>query len=131
MLLVAQRVMSTRHRVQGVNTYRYRHGSGSWPADPRVMLDDPSKTLERKDVHLRPGGNRVVSFLDVAAPDGVLLGELLDRLNELKSQAPPLEFPLERVLGPCAVRFAVEGRILPFWRGELEDLIQHLMVVIT
>ncbi len=45
MLLVAQRVISTTRRVQGVNAYRYRHGRDPWPADPRVMLDHPSKTL--------------------------------------------------------------------------------------
>jgi len=131
MLLVAQRVISTRHRVQGVNCYRYRHGAVSWPTDPRVMLDDPRKALERKDVHLRPGGNRVISFLDVAAPETALPGEILERLNEFKSQDPPREFPVERVLGACAVRFGIEGRVLPFWRGELEDLIQRLIATVA
>ncbi len=130
MLLVAQRVISTARRVQGINAYRYRHGRDPWPTDPRVMLDDPSKTLERKNVHLRPGGNRVISFLDVAAPDDAVPGEILDRLNELKIQDPPPEFPMERVLGRCAIRLGLEGRMLPFWRRELEDLIQHMIGIV-
>lgn len=128
MLLVAQRVISPTHKVQGVNAYRYRHRLAQWPSDPLVLFDDPGKVLERKTVHLRPGGNRITSYLDVAAPDDIPLGELLDRLNEFKIKDPPPEFPVEYVLGRCAVRFGLEERMLPFWRGEVEDLIQHLIV---
>ena len=131
MLLVAQRVISTARRVQGVNAYRYRHGCESWPSDPRIMLDDPSKMLQRKNVHLRPGGNRVISFLDVAVPDDAIPGEILERLNELKVQSPPPEFPVEHVLGRCAVRFGLEGRMILCWRGELEDLIQHIVGIVV
>ena len=131
MLLVAQRVISTARRVQGVNAYRYRHVRDPWPTDPHVMLEDPRKTQERKDVHLRPGGNRVISFLDVAAPDDAVLSEILERLNEFKVQSPPPEFPMERVLGRGAVRFGLEGRMILFWRGELEELIHHVIGIVA
>jgi hypothetical protein len=131
MLLVAQRVISTTRRVQGVNVYRYRHSRLGWPADPRVMLDEPGKTLEKKDVSLRPGRNRIVSFLDVVAPDDAMPGEILGELRQLRAQAPPPELPAERVLGRCAVRWGLEERMLPFWRGELEDLIQHLIGIVA
>src|SRR5262245_27279680 len=130
MLLVAQRVISTAHRVQGVNVYRYSHDRTSWPADPRLMLDDPSKSLEKKEVSLRPGRNRIVSYLDVVAPDGTAPGEILGELRQLTAHAPPPELPAERVLGRCAVRWSLEERMLPFWRGELEDLIQHLIGIL-
>jgi hypothetical protein len=131
MLLVAQRVISMAHPVQGVNTYRYGHGRHPWPGDPRVMLNEPVKILERKEVNLRPGGNRVISYLDVAAPDDALPGEIIGELQQLKTEAPPPEFPAERVLGRCAVRFGLEERMLPFWRGELEDLILCLMGIVA
>lgn len=63
MLLVARRVVSTAHKVQGVNACRYHHRLESWPFDPRSMFEDPNKSMGRRSVQLRPGGNRVIDFL--------------------------------------------------------------------
>ncbi len=128
MLLVAQRVVSVVHRIQGVNSYRYIHGNIQWPTDPAALFDDPNKVLARKSIQLRPGGNRVISFLDVAAPDDTDVADLFRVLNEFLSQPQPSEFPVCQVSGPCALRFAIGENMVPAWRDEIEELIQHLLI---
>jgi len=128
MLLVAQRVVSRAHRVQGINSYRYRHEATPWPADPRTMFDAPNRMLVRKSVQLRPGGNRVLSFLDVAAPEEIGTDELLCRLKEFLNEPQPLEFPVTRVFDRCAVRLGLEQGLVPTWRGECEDLARFLII---
>ena len=128
MLLVAQRVVSVAHKIQGVNAYRYSHRYSRWPTDPTILFDDPNKMLARKRIQLRPGGNRVISFLDVVAPDDMDVADLVHVLNEFSGQPQPPVFPVCKVSGPCAVRFAIGENIIPAWRDEIEDLIKHLLI---
>ena len=66
----------TAHRVQnaagleGVNAFVHRHGDCSWPVDASRMPEENPGVLAMQRIELPPGGNAVVSYLDVLAPDG-------------------------------------------------------------
>ena len=95
MLLVAQRVVSPE-RIQGINAYRYRHGDAPWPDDARPLLDDAAATLERTSVQLRPGGNRILSYLDIVAPDAASLDSVAGSVATFARGPAPAEPKSER-----------------------------------
>ena len=72
MLLTAQRVVSPLSRARGVNVYLYLHGSFVWDRVPNEFLPEANPgELVAQWIQLAPGGNRVISFLDVVAPDDI------------------------------------------------------------
>lgn len=68
MYLTAQRVISPSSEI-GINGFLYEHGTVAWETPP-----DPTSESVGKLVHslitVPPGSNRVVSFVDIVAPDG-------------------------------------------------------------
>ena len=128
MLLVAQRVVSSG-KVQGINAYRYRHGGILWPDDPRSVLDAGTATLERKSIQLRPGGNRVMSYLDIAAPDRTPLDDLAHSAVAFAHRQSLSEFPFVFVVSRFAFRVGLEASLVPVWRTELEELLQRLLLL--
>jgi hypothetical protein len=128
MLLVAQRVVSPG-KVQGINAYRYRHVGMLWPDDPRPVLDAATATLERKSIQLRPGGNRVMSYLDIAAPDRTPLDDLAHSAMTFAHRQRPSEFPFVFVVNCFAFRIGLEASLVAVWRVELEELLQRLLLL--
>ena len=61
-----------RGGVEDVHVFVYSHGAGfEWPEDPRLLRDENPGTLVLQRTPVIPaGGNRVMSYLDVFAPDG-------------------------------------------------------------
>jgi hypothetical protein len=67
----------TAHRVRapsgelGINAFLHLHGGDyPWPADPSRLPEAAPGKIARKAVAVPPGGNTVLSYLDVLAPDG-------------------------------------------------------------
>jgi len=109
MYLTVHRVVS-RHAERGINGALYRHHADRW--DP--MWIDPdleditsknlgSQVLFRKDV--KPGGNAVECFLDVAFPDDFSEEELRTALENFRKLIRHLR--TKHTLGKVAINFAV------------------------
>ena len=106
MLLTAQRVVSPLANAQGVNVYQYLHGPQTWERVPDEFLPEANPgELVAQWIQLAPGGNRVVSFLDVVVPDETSMIELQQRLTSLKHHLDLSENPTARHVGSLWVRF--------------------------
>lgn len=68
----------TAHRVRtpeglvAIHGFRHRHDADRcpFPDDPLEVPRDAPGILEEQEVELRVGGNRVLSYLDLIAPEG-------------------------------------------------------------
>ncbi len=73
---------------------------------------------------MRPGGNRVESFLDLAAPDDTPMEELVAWARQVLSAWPdPAGFPLSVVEGTTGLRFGCDPTLLGSWDREAFDLL--------
>jgi hypothetical protein len=92
--LTAQRVQAVRGPPRGViNAFLYRPPAAGdavdWENPDFDELTRSPGTLVRQSTPLQPGGNRVLSFLDVLAPDAVTEQELTDALLRIAETLPP------------------------------------------
>ena len=133
MYATAHRVRSRRD-VEGINAFLHRHGHDvAWPADPSAIPErDPGQQVWEA-VAVVPGGNEVLSYLDVIAPDGVGVDELEVALTGLwldlqaAEQDPPhpwavLPNPLIYRRGRVVLRFGTVGGRTAARAQELEAL---------
>jgi hypothetical protein len=130
MFLTAQRVLSPATRQRGVNVYQYLHGSHPWTRVPDRFLPDVNPgELVAQWIELPPGGNRIVSFLDVVAPDHIGAVELQQRLTSLKHRVRLPDNPTRAYLDPLWVRLgwapAVPGAT------ELGALAGHIVLCLS
>jgi hypothetical protein len=93
MYLTAQRVRARGGR-EGINVLLYRHGSDAavnWenPDFEELTMKTPGSLVARS-TPIRPGGNNVLTFLDVLAPDSVTEAELGEAFRTM-SVTMPLE----------------------------------------
>ncbi len=68
MFLTAQRVISSRGE-NGINGFLYEHGAVVWEAPPEPIAGSIGE-LVHQFILVTPGDNKIVSFLDIVAPDG-------------------------------------------------------------
>jgi len=126
MYATAQHVVS-RAGAAGINGFLHRHGPEfSWPADTRAVALLPSATPGEevsRHIVVPPGGNPVRSYLDLLAPHGTHIAELLSALREAEAtveQQLDAEWVVAR--GAVVIVFGVEGSLASARRGEFERL---------
>ena len=128
MYVSAQRVMNPKTHARGVNLFKYTHGGASWASVPDDYLPDSNPgELIWQDLQLAPPGNRVLSYLDVVAPDTVSRDELCDRLAVLKAVLKETGEPTVARWNPLWIRYGLGFRALP-WTTELGALAGHLVL---
>lgn len=131
MLLTAQRVMAPHSHANGVNVYQYLHGPYVWDHVPNEFLPETNPgELIAQWTQLPAGGNRVLSFLDVVAPDEMLDVGLQQRLTSLKHVLSPSGNPTTAHLDPLWVRFGCSALPIP-WAAELAALAGHIVLRLT
>ena len=130
MLLTAQRVVSPRG-ARGVNVYQYVHGSHVWHRVPNEFLPDinPGELINQW-LEVQPGENRIVSFLDVVAPDDVEARDVHQRLASLKYHLPTTANPTDAYWDPYWVRFG-SGVNSGFRQTEVGALAGHILLSLT
>ncbi|HVV81751.1 MAG TPA: hypothetical protein VHE35_01685 [Kofleriaceae bacterium] len=113
MLLTAQRVVSPATGVHGVNVYLFAHGPYTWPHVPDAFLPevDPGELVQQW-LQIDPGGNDVVSYLDVVAPDEVQHVDLHQRLASLKFRLQAAGFS-QMYWDPYWIRFGTGLERIP------------------
>jgi hypothetical protein len=128
MLLTAQRVVSPHSHARGVNVYQYLHGPHTWQRVPKNFLPEANPgELIAQWIQLPPGGNRVISFLDVVAPDEIESVDLQQRLASLKHRLAPSDNPTTAYWDPLWVRFGCAALPVP-WATELGALAGHIVL---
>ena len=125
MYLTAQRVVAPRTKKQGVNSFLHTHGR-NWSARHPGAIPDPDKNpgkLERREVVVRPPrGNRVLSYIDIVAPDHVMDAELLRRLKAFLKHAQKHPMPWNGTEGPCRFRIWMDPGLAQEWLREVAIL---------
>ncbi len=123
MLFSAQRVL-TPYGAQGVNAYRYVHVTTSeWPfADPKSMLGEVPLQLEQHHLVVPPGGNRVRSYVEIAAPPGVSVAAVSACVHLLAAEEAPPSEPIEFPAYGCAIRYVAETELGLAWPADFLDL---------
>lgn len=142
MYLTAHRVRRTAPmRQEGINVILHRHGTAMLPRDVMGRIDlelvadqQPGDTVA-SDCEVAPGGNNVLSFLDVAlddvsSQDLMLVVSALQRFeqNLLESDTSPR--PVHMVIGrDIAVRFSNYNRGVHTDLDEFRALRDRLLAV--
>jgi hypothetical protein len=67
--LTAQRVISTGGE-SGINGFLYEHAVTRWGTTPPELIDGAIGELVHTFILVPPGDNKVVSYVDIVAPDG-------------------------------------------------------------
>jgi len=128
---------ATAHRLvspigeEGTNAFLHLHGAAyPWPDDPGSLIErDPGAVVERA-TELAPGGNRVVSFLDVLAPDGTTRAAVAEAVADLASELDGRANPTWHARGGVTLKFGVSDEVarrgLPARRAELEFLVERV-----
>lgn len=114
MLLTAQRVVSPSTRTHGINVYCFVHGPYTWPRVPDLLLPDVNPgELVQQWLQIDPGGNSIVSYLDVVAPDDVPPMELHQRLASLKFRVQAISGVAQVYWDPYWIRFGTTVDRIP------------------
>lgn len=125
MILTAQRVCDPRGQT-GINCYHLGGGEfqGHASLGPSARLHQPATLLWQHREIADPGA-RVLSFVDIAAPDPLDWTQIERTLRALlKFDAPPALFALRD--GEVALRLHIQEALLSKWKGEVVALVQRL-----
>ena len=96
MKLVAQRVLQPATQAQALHTFHYVHGNYIWAGDPPPGFG----TLQASHVVLLPlGGNSVLTYLDVTAPDETPTHQLIAAFAQILAYHQPPPFKLQAQAG--------------------------------
>lgn len=111
--------------------YQYLHGPYVWHRLPDEFLPERNPgELVAQWIQLPPGGNRVISFLDVVAPDEMGNADLHQRLASMKHWLQPSGNPTAAYWDPCWVQFGCAGLPIP-WATELGALAGHMVLCLS
>ena len=132
MYATAHRVVSPTTGAEGINAFHYLHEGLTWngPPPPDLRPESNPGTLDNDSVSVPPPGNRVRSYLDVVAPDGTSPASIEQAIAEAISSEVPDSFPATWNVGCFWIRFGLERVLVPFWRHELKQLVQHLTALL-
>lgn len=120
----------TSHRVQsqagdeGINAWMHVHGKVTWPTSLRQILDLVETTPGQLVDHsygLKPGGNSVLAYLDVIAPNDTPRDLIIAAIDHLY-RVDPQEAPIAILAGPIAVRMSACSGRRKLWAQDVEDL---------
>ena len=118
MKLVAQRVMSPATRTQATQAFHYLHGEIVWTGPTPEGLGHGM--LQASRVELPPGGNHVLTYLDIVAPDETPTVAILRAFTEIYDlERPP---PFVRTIGNCTFSSEMVHAFQLVWRAELIHL---------
>lgn len=128
MRLSSQRVLAS-DGTHGINSFYYQHGPTVWLDTPPIEVQQSSGVLVNSHLRIRPGGNRVLSYLDVVAPDSTpnhrLSRAIVDSIDLFRNP----DFPLRVQIMDILFTFDIDANIAPAWREEIVALLGAVMKV--
>jgi len=123
MRLAAQRVMSADGRL-GVNAFCYLHGPVVWLDQPPSEVTNARGQLVNYTSEVPPGGNKVLSYLDIVAPDDTPSRQLHRKINDSIDLFHEQPLPLHVQIQEISFEFNVDPRLAPGWREEMVVLLR-------
>jgi hypothetical protein len=115
MYLTAQHVYSVTKKKTGINAFLYRHGAEVVPGmsweQPVVepVADEHIGTRGPEHVEIAPGGNRVLSFVDIVTADGTPIEHVQDAIRTFGATFSPERLPVSVTIGTVAIRFGAQS----------------------
>lgn len=134
MYLTAQRVFSMKANKTGVNAFLYRHDPDgvpgmSWdqPLLPRVA-DNHIGRRGPEHVEIAPGGNRVLSFIDIVTADSTPIDQVQDATRKFATTMLSSDLPAMHTIGAVAIRFGAQhGLDEVQLREEFAQIAEHAL----
>ncbi len=120
MFISALRVRSPDGASEGINTYLYRSERVEWDStDPKAVLEQAAGELVRLFPEVRPGGNEVRTYLDLAIPDDSTPDEVRAAFERFWNAHRHTPVPWLEKTGRIALLYNSEIRLSPV--GEIES----------
>ncbi len=132
MYVTAHRIRSAQNRV-GINAFLYQHGDSVVPGmswdQPLVapVADEHIGTRVAEKVEVAPGGNHVMSYLDVVAADETSADAIEQALNDFEKRITTEALPVTRTLDRVAIGFGTQFGPAERVVGEFRDLAVRAM----
>lgn len=129
MYLTAQRVLAVRSGQEGINAFHHRHAEqwlGAPPDD--IPTSNPGELVNRETV-VKPGGNRVRSYLDIIAPEDTPWSDIREALLSFAASSVNAPFPWSYTSGPIRIVAGMDPQLAPSWQSELATLYQAILRV--
>src|SRR5438270_185469 len=102
MYITAHHVASPTSNRDGINSFLHLHGAMpgmNWNApNVRLVSDRIPGTLVRQQQEIEPGGNHVLSYLDVVAPDSAGMAQVEAALAQFGNELAGRDLPVSRVI---------------------------------
>jgi hypothetical protein len=127
MYLTAQHVRSPATGTEGVNAFIYGHGPYQWLGWPPFLPEENPGTLFDREIAVLPGGNRVLSYLDILTPDTTSPAGVQNAFDQLMALYPQAgeRFPGGVEVGDAWFRFDLAPQLVPIAEEELRRLYGH------
>jgi len=116
MKLTAQRVMQPATGMQAIHVFYFTH-SYVWVGPPPPDLGHGD--LVDAHVPVGAGGNHVLSYLDIVAPDETPISTILRAFAKVYDHRPP---PFHETVGNCTFESKMVSEYRFVWRAELAQL---------
>jgi hypothetical protein len=129
MLLTAQRVQNAAG-LMGVNAFCNLHGPYEWLGEPPSGIPDwnPGERVN-ESISVPPGGNHVMSYLDIIAPDETPTSEILASMRRFLVLVRQFALPWVATVGRCTFRFGLDYGLEHQWSMEFRALFESAMLV--
>lgn len=122
MYLTAQRVISPGGE-NGINGFLYEHGAIAWGTPPQPIAGSIGE-LVHTFIMVPPGNNKVVSYVDVVAPDGTSYESIRDRIFPwLEAQPSTQPLPWTGVVEDMRFGLHMVASFAKVWRSETARLL--------
>ena len=113
MYLTAHRVHSRVHGRAGINAFRYLHGDARLPGmswdvpDVGLVAQAYPGRLDLDETEVPPGGNDVLSYLDVVAADGTSAQTFRAALEQFRERVGHRATPLRETIDRVGIQFGL------------------------
>ncbi len=112
MYLTAQRILRIKDKKGGINVFLYQHGKHDLPLNARFSNVDwitnqyPGKLIA-ESVGLVPGGNAVLSFIDIVGREGLDKECIQHFLDQMECSVKDIHTPITKSASDLAVKFGI------------------------
>ena len=112
MYLTAQRILRIKDKKGGINAFLHQHGKHDLP--PNAQFSDidwitsqyPGKLIA-ESVDLMPGGNSVLSFVDIVGKEGLDKECIQDFLDQVEHDIEEIHAPITKSDQDISVKFGI------------------------
>ena len=135
MYVTAHRVKSTKGEV-GINSFLHKHseeeqGSLDWsPPDILAVAEGTCGTLVDRSYDVPPGGNRVLSYLDVTAIEGTATDAIEEALRIFRDKIGKVGTPIIDAVDNVGIRFSTILGLADRELHEFDALTERLLAIL-